>query len=182
MKTGTCQRPPLQWPQEVLAAAVCFPYIVTLQLQALSVYSMVDLQHKQTVNLRGARGLLSTSGRPGSRKSPSLAVKLQYCLRKEDVAVPVCTNSVNHSGIWAFLKKPKQNLPSDGVLVYTERDIFSLRLVPFHEQIQALVQDERFEEASLLLDGVQARCPLDSHKVKCNFEIQTAQDANTSAF
>lgn len=68
MKTGTCQRPPLQWPQEVLAAAVCFPYIVTLQPQALSVYSMVDLQHKQTVNLRGVKGLLSTSGKPGSRK------------------------------------------------------------------------------------------------------------------
>lgn len=68
-------------------------------------------------------------------------------------------------------QKAQTNLPSDGVLVYTERDIFSLRLVPFHKQIQALVQDERVEEASLLLDGVQARCPLDLHKVKCNFHV-----------
>ncbi|KAK9534333.1 hypothetical protein VZT92_009403 [Zoarces viviparus] len=113
MKTGICQRPPLQWPQEVLAAGVCFPYILTLQPQVLSVYSMIDQQCKQTVSLTGAKGLLSTS---------------------------------------------------DGVLVFTERDIFSLRLVPLKEQIEALVRHERFEEALLLLDGVQGHRPLDSYK------------------
>ncbi|KAL7380118.1 hypothetical protein ABVT39_012067 [Epinephelus coioides] len=113
MKTGICQRPPLQWPQEVLAVGVCFPYILTLQPQVLSVYSMVDQQRKQTVSLSGAKGLLSTS---------------------------------------------------DGVLAFTERDIFSLRLVPVEEQIQALVQDERVEEALSLLDGVQSHRPLDSFK------------------
>lgn len=69
MKTGICQRPPLQWPQEVLAAGVCFPYILTLQPQVLSVYSMVDQQRKQTVSLSGAKGLLSTSGKPGNINS-----------------------------------------------------------------------------------------------------------------
>ncbi|XP_068436932.1 transforming growth factor-beta receptor-associated protein 1 [Clinocottus analis] len=113
MKTGICQRPPLQWPQEVLAAGVCFPYILTLQPQVLSVYSAVDQQCKQTVSLSGAKGLLSTS---------------------------------------------------DGVLVFTERDIFSLRLVSLKEQTQALVRLERFEEALLLLDGVQGHHPLDSYK------------------
>ncbi|CAJ1073344.1 transforming growth factor-beta receptor-associated protein 1 [Xyrichtys novacula] len=113
MKTGICQRPPLQWPQEVLAAQVCFPYIITLQPQVLSVYSVLDQQHKQTVSLSGAKGLLSTS---------------------------------------------------DGVLVFTETDIFSLRLVPFEEQIHALVRLERVEEALTLLDGVQGYRPLDSHK------------------
>lgn len=66
MKTGICQRPPLQWPQEVLAAAVCFPYILTLQPHGLSVYSMVDQRHKQTVSLSGAKGLLSTPGTPAA--------------------------------------------------------------------------------------------------------------------
>ncbi|XP_040917219.1 transforming growth factor-beta receptor-associated protein 1 [Toxotes jaculatrix] len=113
MKTGICQRPPLQWPLEVLAAGVCFPYILTLQPQVLSVYSMLDQQCKQTVSLHGAKGLLTTS---------------------------------------------------DGVLVFTERDIFSLRLVAIEEQIQALVGHERVEEALLLLDGVQSHRPLDSYK------------------
>lgn len=60
------------------------------------------------------------------------------------------------------------------MLVFTERDIFSLRLVPFQEQIQALVRQERVEEALLLLDGVQAHCPLDSYKVKRNLETTHA--------
>uniref|UniRef100_A0A3Q4B3Q5 CNH domain-containing protein n=1 Tax=Mola mola TaxID=94237 RepID=A0A3Q4B3Q5_MOLML len=105
MKTGICQRPPLQWPQGVLGAAVCFPYILTLQPQMLSVYSMVDQQHKQTVSLSGAK---------------------------------------------------------DGVLVFTESNIFSLQMVPLQEQIQTLVRHERIEEALLLLEGVQSRDPLDS--------------------
>ncbi|XP_074548267.1 transforming growth factor-beta receptor-associated protein 1 [Halichoeres trimaculatus] len=113
MKTGICQRPPLQWPQEVLAARVCFPYILTLQPQVLSVHSVLDQQHKQTVSLSGAKGLLSTS---------------------------------------------------DGALVFTERDIFSLRLVPFDEQIRTLVRLERVEEALMLLDGVQGHGLLDSHE------------------
>ncbi|XP_041668219.1 transforming growth factor-beta receptor-associated protein 1 [Cheilinus undulatus] len=113
MKTGICQRPPLQWPQEVLAAQVCFPYTLTLQPRMLSVYSVLDQQHKQTVSLSGAKGLLSTS---------------------------------------------------DGMLVFTERDIFSLRLVPLEEQIQTLVRLERVEEALMLLDGVQERHPLDQYK------------------
>ncbi|KAK2826415.1 hypothetical protein Q5P01_020629 [Channa striata] len=113
MKTGICQRPPLQWPREVLAAGVCFPYILALQPHVLSVYSMLDQQHKQTVTLSGAKGLFSAP---------------------------------------------------DGVLVFTGRDIFSLGLVPFKEQIQALVEHDRVEEALLLLDGVQSRRPLDSYK------------------
>lgn len=77
MKTGICQRPPLQWPQGVLAAAVCYPYILTLQPQILSVYSMVDQQHKQTVSLSGAKGLLSTSGTPGNMISSPNPGRLQ---------------------------------------------------------------------------------------------------------
>lgn len=77
MKTGICQRPPLQWPQEVLAAAVFFPYILTLQSQLLSVYSMLDQQNKQTVSLRGAKGLLSTSGKPGNINSSPNPGRLQ---------------------------------------------------------------------------------------------------------
>ncbi|XP_076021675.1 transforming growth factor-beta receptor-associated protein 1 isoform X2 [Genypterus blacodes] len=113
MKTGICQRPPLQWPREVLAARACFPYILTLQATTLSVYSMLDQQCKQTMSLSGGKGLISTS---------------------------------------------------DGVLVFTERDIFSLTLVPLQDQIQALVGHQRVEEALLLLDGVQSHFPLDSYK------------------
>lgn len=50
------------------------------------------------------------------------------------------------------------------MLVFTDRDIFSLTLVPFEEQIQALVRHGRVEEALLLLEGAQSHRPLDSYK------------------
>lgn len=180
METRTCQRPPLQWPQEVLAAAVCFPYVLTLQTQVLSVYSVVDQQHKQSVGLSGARGLLSTSGEPGNINSSPNPGRLQsegpsgcgFVYKDVAVSVSVCTDSVNHPRTYccctlSVSENHKTNLPSDGALVFTDRDIFSLRLVPFEEQIQALVRDERVAEALLLLEEVQSWQPLDSYKVKC---------------
>ncbi|XP_061598961.1 transforming growth factor-beta receptor-associated protein 1 isoform X2 [Cololabis saira] len=113
MKTGTCQRPPLQWPREVLAVGVYFPYILALEPHVLSVYSMLDQLCKQTLNLSGGQGLLSTS---------------------------------------------------DGVLAFTERDVFSLKLVPFEEQIRELLGHDRVEEALVLLDGVQSYYPLDTYE------------------
>ncbi|KAM6912597.1 transforming growth factor-beta receptor-associated protein 1 [Xenentodon cancila] len=113
MKTGTCQRPPLQWPREVLAVGVCFPYILALEPQMLSVYSMLDQQCKQTLSLSGGQGLLSTS---------------------------------------------------DGVLAFTERDVFSLNPVPFEEQIRELLGHDRVEEALVLLNGLQSYYPLDTYK------------------
>lgn len=62
--------------------------------------------------------------------------------------------------------------------MFTERDIFSLRLAPLEEQIQALVRQERVEEALLLLDGVQGREPLDSYKVKRNLLTHNGTQAS----
>ncbi|XP_059908656.1 transforming growth factor-beta receptor-associated protein 1 [Gadus macrocephalus] len=113
MSTGTCQRPPLPWPREVLAAAVCFPYVLALQPRGLSVYSLLDHTLKQTVALDGARGLV-----PGP----------------------------------------------EGVLVFTDRQIWALSLVPLREQVQALVICQRLDEALFLLDGVQSHLPQHSYE------------------
>lgn len=84
------------------------------------------------------------------------------------MSVPLCTHSVNHSCTHCSYTL-SVSLSSDGVLAFTDKDISSLRLMPFEEQIQALVELERFEEALLLLDGVQSHRPTDSYKVKCNY-------------
>lgn len=62
LASGVCQRPPLPWPQDVLAACVCFPYALCLQAQELGVYSLLDQQCKQTVAVSGALGLRATAG------------------------------------------------------------------------------------------------------------------------
>ncbi|XP_069052414.1 transforming growth factor-beta receptor-associated protein 1 isoform X2 [Lepisosteus oculatus] len=59
-KSGISQRPPVKWTENLLAAAVHFPYIVTLESEALRVHSILDQQQKQTLPLHKGRGLLST--------------------------------------------------------------------------------------------------------------------------
>ncbi|XP_051812996.1 transforming growth factor-beta receptor-associated protein 1 isoform X1 [Acanthochromis polyacanthus] len=175
MKTGICQRPPLQWPQEVLAAGVCFPYILTLQPQMLSVYSMLDQQHKQTVSLSGAKGLISTSGKPGNidssthagRSYTSSLTNCVFCVLFKKTSPCLFQFVLIQSIILAptnTLQTKNKSLLQDGALVFTERDVFCLSLVPFEEQIQALVGHEKVEEALLLLDGVQSHRPLESYK------------------
>lgn len=117
MKTGICQRPPLQWPQEVLAAGACFPYVLSLQPELLSVYSMLDQQRKQTVSLTGARGLLSTSGKssdisfssdPGqiNRKEPAFVFK-----RRSHVCLSLLRYSQSFLRLLRVSKNQKQMSP-----------------------------------------------------------------------
>lgn len=117
MKTGICQRPPLQWPQEVLAAGACFPYVLSLQPELLSVYSMLDQQRKQTVSLTGARGLLSTSGKssdisfssdPGqiNRKEPAFVLK-----RRSHVCLSLLKYSQSFLRLLRVSKNQKQMSP-----------------------------------------------------------------------
>ncbi|KAI1895808.1 hypothetical protein AGOR_G00110580 [Albula goreensis] len=59
-RSGVSGRPPVQWLDGILAARVHFPYVLTLSSEALCIYSMLDQRIKQTIPLRGAKGLLST--------------------------------------------------------------------------------------------------------------------------
>ncbi|KAJ3613348.1 hypothetical protein NHX12_019598, partial [Muraenolepis orangiensis] len=113
LSSGTCQRPPMPWPQEVQAAAVCLPYVLALQPRGLSVYSLLDHTLKQTVALDGARGLVSGP---------------------------------------------------EGVLVFTDRQILGLSLVPLEEQIRTLASGRRLNEALCLLDGVQSHLRPRAHE------------------
>ncbi|TKS86772.1 Transforming growth factor-beta receptor-associated protein 1 [Collichthys lucidus] len=130
--------------------------------------SMVDQQRKQIVGLSGAKGLLSTSDQTANSG---------FVWKDVALSISICTASPTPS----VSEKPTTNLPTDGVLVFTERDIFSLRLVPLEEQIQALVKLERVEEALLLLDGVQSSCPIDSYESCIGEDFQSQLDQENKA-
>ncbi|XP_031436626.1 transforming growth factor-beta receptor-associated protein 1 [Clupea harengus] len=61
MSDGISQRPPVPWPEGVLDAAVCFPYTLALQSQAVHVYSMLDQKLKQVIPIPKAGALTSTT-------------------------------------------------------------------------------------------------------------------------
>lgn len=49
---GISQRAPVKWSENVIGAAVCFPYVVALDEGFVTVHSMLDQQLKQTLSFR----------------------------------------------------------------------------------------------------------------------------------
>lgn len=46
---GISQRAPVHWSENVIGAAVCFPYVIALDHEFITVHSMLDQQQKQTL-------------------------------------------------------------------------------------------------------------------------------------
>lgn len=46
---GISQRAPVHWSENVIGAALCFPYVVALDDEFITVHSMLDQQQKQTL-------------------------------------------------------------------------------------------------------------------------------------
>lgn len=50
---GISERPPIQWSEDITALSYYHPYIITITSQFIRVYSLIDQQHKQTINFSG---------------------------------------------------------------------------------------------------------------------------------
>ncbi|XP_045583732.2 transforming growth factor-beta receptor-associated protein 1 [Procambarus clarkii] len=50
---GISERPPIQWMESISAVSYYHPYIITITNQFIRVYSLIDQQHKQTLNFSG---------------------------------------------------------------------------------------------------------------------------------
>lgn len=46
---GISQRAPVRWSENVIGAAICFPYVIALDDEFITVHSMLDQQQKQTL-------------------------------------------------------------------------------------------------------------------------------------
>ncbi|XP_007883285.2 transforming growth factor-beta receptor-associated protein 1 homolog [Callorhinchus milii] len=60
---GISQRAPVHWSEDVIGAAVCFPYVVALDEEFVTVHSMLDQQQKQTVPFRDGHILQDFEGK-----------------------------------------------------------------------------------------------------------------------
>lgn len=60
---GISQRAPVSWSESVIAAAVCFPYVVALDEGFVTVHSMLDQQLKQTLSFRNGHLLQDFEGK-----------------------------------------------------------------------------------------------------------------------
>ncbi|XP_066960636.1 transforming growth factor-beta receptor-associated protein 1-like [Macrobrachium rosenbergii] len=59
---GISERPPIQWTEGVSAVSYYHPYILTISSQFIRIYSLIDQQHKQTLNFSGGQLLGNFDG------------------------------------------------------------------------------------------------------------------------
>lgn len=59
---GISQRAPVRWSENVIGAAVCFPYVVALDENFITIHSMLDQQLKQTLSFRDGHILQDFEG------------------------------------------------------------------------------------------------------------------------
>lgn len=59
---GVSQRAPVNWSENVIGAAVCFPYVVALDESFITIHSMLDQQLKQTLSFRDGQILQDFEG------------------------------------------------------------------------------------------------------------------------
>lgn len=50
---GISERPPIQWSEDIVALSYYHPYIITVTSHFIRVYSLIDQQHKQSLNFSG---------------------------------------------------------------------------------------------------------------------------------
>nr|XP_033803743.1 transforming growth factor-beta receptor-associated protein 1 isoform X1 [Geotrypetes seraphini] len=60
---GISQRAPVRWSENVIGATVCFPYVVALDAEFITVHSMLDQQKKQTLPFKDGHILQDFEGR-----------------------------------------------------------------------------------------------------------------------
>ncbi|CAL8362400.1 unnamed protein product [Gadus morhua 'NCC'] len=60
---GVSQRAPVNWSESVIGAAVCFPYVVALDQDFISIHSMLDQQLKQSLAFRDGHILQDFEGK-----------------------------------------------------------------------------------------------------------------------
>nr|XP_025958980.1 transforming growth factor-beta receptor-associated protein 1 isoform X2 [Dromaius novaehollandiae] len=60
---GISQRAPVHWSENVIGAALCFPYVVALDDEFITVHSMLDQQQKQTLPFKEGHILQDFEGK-----------------------------------------------------------------------------------------------------------------------
>lgn len=71
---GISQRAPVHWSENVIGAAICFPYVIALDDEFITVHSMLDQQQKQTLPFKEGHILQDFEGTCLQKSYQSLVI------------------------------------------------------------------------------------------------------------
>ncbi|XP_010643246.1 transforming growth factor-beta receptor-associated protein 1 isoform X2 [Fukomys damarensis] len=148
---GISQRAPVHWSENVIGAAVCFPYVIALDNEFITVHSMLDQQQKQTLPFKEGHILQdfevfnSFPGRVIVATSKGVYILVPLPLEKQ-IQDLLASRRVEEALVLA--KGARRNIPKEKFQVMYRRILQQAGFIQF-AQLQFLEAKELFRSGQL---------------------------------
>ncbi|XP_033257574.1 transforming growth factor-beta receptor-associated protein 1 isoform X3 [Orcinus orca] len=142
---GISQRAPVHWSENVVGAAVCFPYVIALDSEFITVHSMLDQQQKQTLPFKEGHILQDFEGRLIVATSKGVYVLVPLPLEKQ-IQDLLASRRVEEALVLA--KGARRNIPKEKFQVMYRRILQQAGFIQF-AQLQFLEAKELFRSGQL---------------------------------
>ncbi|XP_037662751.1 transforming growth factor-beta receptor-associated protein 1 [Choloepus didactylus] len=142
---GISQRAPVHWSENVIGAAVCFPYVIALDDEFITVHSMLDQQQKQTLPFREGHILQDFEGRVIVATSKGVYILVPLPLEKQ-IQDLLASRRVEEALVLA--KGARRNIPKEKFQVMYRRILQQAGFIQF-AQLQFLEAKELFRSGQL---------------------------------
>ncbi|XP_077199703.1 transforming growth factor-beta receptor-associated protein 1 isoform X2 [Paroedura picta] len=142
---GISQRAPVHWSENVIGAALCFPYVVALDEEFITVHSMLDQQQKQTLVFKDGHILQDFEGKVivATTKGVYILVPLPLERQIQDL---LASHRVEEALVLA--RGARRNIPKEKFQVMYKRILQQAGFIQF-AQLQFLEAKELFRSGQL---------------------------------
>ncbi|XP_074210798.1 transforming growth factor-beta receptor-associated protein 1 isoform X1 [Camelus bactrianus] len=152
---GISQRAPVHWSENVIGAAVCFPYVIALDDEFITVHSMLDQQQKQTLPFKEGHILQDFEGRVIVATSKGVYILVPLPLEKQ-IQDLLASRRVEEALVLA--KGARRNIPKEKFQVMYRRVLQQAGFIQF-AQLQFLEAKELFRSGQLDVRELISLCP-----------------------
>ncbi|XP_049640354.1 transforming growth factor-beta receptor-associated protein 1 [Suncus etruscus] len=142
---GISQRAPVHWSESVIGAALCFPYVLALDDQFITVHSMLDQQQKQTLPFKEGHSLQDFEGRVIVATGKGVYILVPLPLEKQ-IQDLLANRRVEEALVLA--KGARRNIPKEKFQVMYKRILQQAGFIQF-AQLQFLEAKELFRSGQL---------------------------------
>uniref|UniRef100_A0A803VAX4 Transforming growth factor beta receptor associated protein 1 n=1 Tax=Ficedula albicollis TaxID=59894 RepID=A0A803VAX4_FICAL len=142
---GISQRAPVHWSENVLGAALCFPYVVALDDEFITVHSMLDQQQKQTLPFKEGHILQDFEGKVIVATNKGVYILVPLPLEKQ-IQDLLASHRVEEALVLA--KGARRNIPKEKFQVMYKRILQQAGFIQF-AQLQFLEAKELFRSGQL---------------------------------
>ncbi|PNI30426.1 TGFBRAP1 isoform 3 [Pan troglodytes] len=142
---GISQRAPVHWSENVIGAAVSFPYVIALDDEFITVHSMLDQQQKQTLPFKEGHILQDFEGRVIVATSKGVYILVPLPLEKQ-IQDLLASRRVEEALVLA--KGARRNIPKEKFQVMYRRILQQAGFIQF-AQLQFLEAKELFRSGQL---------------------------------